>query len=102
MGPRRAALRRLPAVVAGALLLAGLSPSGAPGVPAHQDRSALAHAAWQVAKALALESIDDVPANPACQASLGWLNLDAETLRLHLVEIDSVWRLWLALISRHS
>lgn len=40
MGPRRAALRRLPAVVAGALLLAGLSPSGALGVPAHQDRSA--------------------------------------------------------------
>lgn len=72
------------------------------GDPAQQDRSALAHTAWQVARALTLETIDDVPANPACQTSLAWLNLDAETLRLNLVEIDSVWRLWLALISRRS
>ncbi len=75
---------------------------GASSDPNLQRRYELAHAAWNVALALANEGVDAVLEAPACLEATAWLRLDAEQLRIHITEIESVWRLWLALISRNS
>jgi two-component system cell cycle response regulator len=70
--------------------------------PRLEARSRLAHAAWHVAVALVNEGIDAAIEAPACVEATAWLGLDAEQLRIRITEIESVWRLWLALISRNS
>lgn len=66
------------------------------------DRYRLAHTSWRVGKVLAHEGIDAVLKNPLCLESMGWLQLRTEALMEHLTEIESVWRLWLTLISRNK
>ena len=78
----------------------GLSGTGSD--PKLKARSDLAHASWQVAMALANEGIDAVLETPECVEATAWLKLDPESLRVRLTEIESVWRLWLALIARNS
>ena len=78
------------------------SRAGTGSDPKLKARSDLAYASWQVAMALANEGIDAVLETPACIEATAWLKLEPQPLRLHLTEIESVWRLWLALISRHS
>lgn len=70
--------------------------------PKLKGRSDLAHASWHVAMALANESIDAVLETPACVEATAWLRLDPESFRIRVTEIESVWRLWLALIARNS
>ena len=70
--------------------------------PEMKPRFDLAHASWQVAMALANEGIDAVLETPECVEATAWLKLDPESLRVRIAEIESIWRLWLALIARNS
>lgn len=65
-----------------------------------RDRAQLAHSAWLVALALSNEGMDAVFEGDACVEALAWLKLSRESMLDHLTEIESVWRAWLALISR--
>jgi HD-like signal output (HDOD) protein len=64
------------------------------------DRAQLASTAWQVALAIAQESIDSVLERNECVESLDWMGMDIDSLNERLREIESTWRFWLTLISR--
>jgi len=65
-------------------------------------RAQLAHGAWHLARVLAFEGSEAALESAQCQAALHWLPLERDALLHHLQEIESVWRVWLALISRHG
>ncbi len=65
------------------------------------DRTQLASTAWHVAMAIAQESVEAVLERNECVESLDWMGLDIDTLNEILREIESTWRFWLTLISRH-
>lgn len=70
------------------------------GDSASAQRARLAHSAWLLAEVLAQEGSDAALDHEGCQASLRWLELERAELLVHLQEIESVWRIWLALIAR--
>ena len=65
----------------------------------HGLRARLAHTGWRVAQRLSHQGLDAVLEDPDCQAALQWLELDTAALREQLQQIESVWRVWLALIA---
>ncbi|WP_158558882.1 HDOD domain-containing protein [Rhodoferax lacus] len=71
------------------------------GTPSDQ-RAQLAHSAWQLAGVLAQDGSDAALDHPDCQAALTWLDLERDVLLAQLQEVESVWRVWLALIARKS
>jgi HD-like signal output (HDOD) protein len=64
------------------------------------QRSRLAHSAWLLAGVLVQEGSEAVLDHSNCLATLHWLDLAREDLLAQLQEIESVWRIWLALIAR--
>ena len=66
------------------------------------QRAQLAHGAWTLARVLASDSAEAALDSAECMAALHWLQLDREALQLQLQEIESVWRVWLALIARQD
>jgi HD-like signal output (HDOD) protein len=62
-------------------------------------RARLAHTGWCVAQRLSLQGLDAVLEDPDCLATLAWLALEPAALREQLQQIESVWRIWLALIA---
>jgi two-component system, cell cycle response regulator len=65
-------------------------------------RAQLAHAAWNIAGALTNEGVDALFDDDECVESLAWLDLSREALLEQLTEVEAVWQVWLALISRQS
>jgi hypothetical protein len=82
--------------------VAALASVAQPGTPLIVQRALLAHCAWVLSRVLATEGSDAALDSPACAATLQWLQLDREALQQHLQEIESVWRVWLALIARQG
>lgn len=64
------------------------------------QRAQLAHSAWLLADVLAHEGSDVAIDQAECAHALHWLELGREELLVQLQEIESVWRVWLALIAR--
>lgn len=77
-------------------------PGAAPGDSASTQRARLAHSAWLLAGVLAQEGSEAALDHADCQANLHWLDLERPDLLGHLQEIESVWRVWLALIARKN
>jgi two-component system, cell cycle response regulator len=75
---------------------AGVGDSGA----AHRAR--LAHSAWLLADVLAREGSAAALEHSDCLAALHWLDLSRADLQVQLKDIESVWRVWLALIARKA
>jgi two-component system cell cycle response regulator len=65
-------------------------------------RAQLAHTAWQLSRVLATDGAEAALDDLGCMAALQWLHMDRDALLVKLLEIESVWRIWLALISRKS
>ena len=63
-------------------------------------RAVLAHCCWRVSAILSVQDADAVLDDADCMASLEWLDMLPDELLQRLAEIESVWRVWLALISR--
>lgn len=63
-------------------------------------RAVLAHCCWKVSSILSVQDADAVLEDAQCMASLEWLHMLPDELLQRLAEIESVWRVWLALISR--
>jgi HD-like signal output (HDOD) protein len=72
------------------------------GDSAAAQRARLAHSAWLLAGVLAQEGSDVAVDHADCLSSLHWLELDRAELLVYLQEIESVWRVWLALIASAS
>jgi HD-like signal output (HDOD) protein len=66
------------------------------------QRAQLAHTAWILARMLSTEGSEAALESAECMATLQWLQLDRDGLLHHLQEIESVWRVWLSLISRQG
>ena len=62
-------------------------------------RARLAYTGWRVAQQLSQQGLDTVLEDPDCLAALAWLELDPAALHEQLQQIESVWRIWLALIA---
>jgi len=65
-----------------------------------KERAQLSHAAWLVAGALSNEGMDALFDDDECVESLAWLELSREAMQEQLTEIEAVWQVWLALITR--
>lgn len=66
------------------------------------QRAQLARSAWQLASVLAQDGSDAALDHPTCQVALHWLDLERDVVLVQLQEVESVWRVWLALIARKS
>ena len=67
-----------------------------------EQRAQLARSTWLLAKVLAAEGWEAALDSTECLAALQWLQLDREELQLQLQDVESVWRVWLALIARQG
>ncbi len=65
-------------------------------------RAILAHSCWQVANVLSTDGVDALLGDPVSLSTLQWLALGPEALAQRLAAIESAWRVWLVLISRHA
>lgn len=65
-----------------------------------KERAQLSHAGWQVAVALSHEGVYALFEGEECIEALAWLGLSRDELLDRLNEIESIWRVWLALILR--
>ena len=65
-----------------------------------KERAQLSYAAWLVAGALSNDGVDALFDDDECIESLAWLEQSREAMQEQLTEIEAVWQVWLALISR--